>query len=95
MLVCHQAFIVRREITEPYDLSYNFSSDFDWSIRMLKKSKAIINTNLILINYLNEGMTTTNRKKSLKERYQIMVKHYGKFSTFLHHLWFVVRFVIK
>ncbi|HBT84338.1 MAG: glycosyltransferase family 2 protein [Fermentimonas sp.] len=95
MLVCHQAFIVRREIAEPYDLSYHFSSDFDWSIRMLKKSETIINTNHILINYLNEGMTTTNRSKSLKERYLIMVKHYGHVSTLLHHLWFLVRFLIK
>ncbi|MDD4777380.1 MAG: glycosyltransferase family 2 protein [Fermentimonas sp.] len=95
MLVCHQAFIVRREITEPYDLRYHFSSDFEWSIRMLKKSETIINTNHILINYLNKGMTTTNRKESLKERYRIMVKHYGQLSTFFHHLWFIVRLVIK
>ncbi len=95
MLVCHQAFIVKREIAEPYDLNYRFSSDFDWSIRMLKKSKFITNTNLILINYLNEGMTTANRKNSLKERYKIMVKHYGSLSTILHHIWFLVRFVIS
>lgn len=95
MLVCHQALVVRREIAEPYDLSYHFSSDFDWAIRMLKKSKQNINTDHILINYLNEGMTTTNRWASLKERYKIMVRHYGHFSTFLHHLWFLVRFVIK
>ncbi len=95
MLVCHQAFIVKREIAEPYDLNYRFSSDFDWSIRMLKKSKFITNTNLILINYLNEGMTTANRKNSLKERYKIMVKHYGSLSTILHHIWVLVRFVIS
>ena len=95
MLVCHQAFIVKREITEQYDLEYKFSSDFDWAIRMLKKSKVIINTNQFLINYLNEGVTTLNRKKSLKERYRIMVKHYGKVSTFLHHIWFIIRFAIK
>ena len=95
MLVCHQALIVKRNIAEPYDLNYHFSSDFDWSIRMLQKSKGTVNTNLILINYLNEGMTTANRKKSLKERYEIMVNHYGSFSTILHHLWFLVRFVIS
>lgn len=95
MLVCHQAFIVKRDIAEPYDLSYQFSSDFDWSIRMLKKSENIFNTHHILINYLNEGMTTTYRKESLLERYKIMVMHYGHFSTFFHHLWFLVRFVVK
>lgn len=95
MLVCHQAFIIKRAIAEPYDLSYNFSSDFDWSIRMLKKANSIFNSHLILVNYLNEGMTTTNRYVSLKERCKIMNKHYGYFSTFLYHIWFLVRFITK
>lgn len=95
MLVCHQAFIVKRELFEPYDLSYRFSSDFDWCIRMMKKSKNLHNTHLTLINYLHEGMTTVNRKASLNERYRIMVKYYGQISTFLHHIWFVIRAVLK
>lgn len=95
MVVCHQAFIVKRELFEPYNLAYRFSSDFDWSIRMMKKATSIHNTRLTLINYLNEGMTTRNRKASLKERYRIMARHYGHLSTFLHHLWFVVRALLK
>ncbi len=95
MMVCHQAFIVKLSLFEPYDLQYLFSSDFDWAIRMIKKARKIHNTRLTLINYLNEGMTTTNRKASLKERYQIMAKHYGASSTFLHHIWFAVRAIIK
>ncbi len=95
MVVCHQAFIVKRELFMPYDLDYRFSSDFDWSIRMMKKAKTIHNSRLTLINYLNEGMTTRNRKASLKERYRIMAHHYGQFSTFAHHLWFIVRALLK
>lgn len=95
MLVCHQAFIAKRLLFEPYDLSYRFSADVDWCIRLMKKAKLIHNTRLTLINYLSEGMTTQNRKASLKERYRIMAKHYGQISTFLHHVWFVVRAVIK
>lgn len=95
MLVCHQAFIVKKELFEPYDLSYRYSSDFDWCIRMMKKSKNLHNTHLTLINYLHEGMTTANRQASLKERYRIMVKHYGQLSTLLHHIWFVIRAVVK
>ncbi|NLJ00695.1 MAG: glycosyltransferase, partial [Bacteroidales bacterium] len=60
-------------------------------IRLMKKGRSILNTRLILINYLNEGLTTTHRKASLKERYRIMAKHYGHLSTLLHHAWFVVR----
>lgn len=95
MLVCHQAFIVKRSLFEPYDLSYRFSADVDWCIRLMKKAKLIYNTRLTLINYLNEGMTTANRNASLKERYRIMAKHYGQISTFLHHVWFAIRAVIK
>jgi len=95
MVVCHQAFIVKRELVEPYDLSYRFSADFDWCIRMMKKAKNIYNTDLILVDYLNAGMTTANRKASLRERYRIMEKHYGKVSTFLYHIWFVIRAMIK
>ncbi len=95
MVVCHQAFIVKRELAEPYDLSYRFSSDFDWCIRMMKKTASIHNTRLTLVNYLNEGMTTANRKASLKERYRIMAKYYGHTSTVLHHIWFVIRAMLK
>ncbi|MBE6275373.1 MAG: glycosyltransferase [Bacteroides sp.] len=93
MLVCHQAFFASRElaVAHPYDLQYRFSADFDWCIRIMKKAKCLHNTRLILINYLNEGMTTQNHKASLKERFRIMVKHYGWFSTVLHHAWFVIR----
>lgn len=97
MLVCHQAFLAKRElaINELYDLSYRFSADFDWCIRIMKHSKVLHNTHHTLINYLNEGMTTQNHQASLKERFRIMCKHYGLFSTIMHHLWFVFRSVYK
>ncbi len=95
MLVCHQAFIVKRSIFELYDLTYRFSADVDWCIRLMKKSNSIVNTHLVMIKYLNEGVTTANRKASLKERYQIMSKHYGALSTLFHHAWFVVRAILK
>ena len=95
MLVCHQAFIVRRGLFEPYDLGYRFSSDFDWAVKLLKRAQVIHYTDMTLIDYLNEGLTTTNHKASLRERYKIMAKHYGQVSTALHHAWFVVRMLFK
>ena len=95
MLVCHQAFIIKRALFEPYDLTYRFSADVDWCIKLMKKSNSICNTQQTLIKYLNEGVTTNNRKASLKERYQIMVKYYGNISTFLHHAWFAVRAILN
>lgn len=95
MLVCHQAFFAKRALAEPYDLRYRFSADFDWCIRVMKRAQTLHNTHLALIDYLEEGMTTRNRRASLRERFRIMVKHYGWVSTVLHHAWFVVRAVIK
>ena len=95
MLVCHQAFIVKRTLAEKYDCQYRFSSDFDWCIRMMKKAHTLHNTHLTLIDYLDEGLTTQNHKASLRERYRIMSRHYGHISTFAHHAWFAVRSVIK
>ena len=95
MLVCHQAFFVKRTLAEPYNLHYKYSSDFDWCIRMMKKADVITNTHLILIDYLDEGMTTRHHKASLLERLRIMAKHYGWFTAILMHLWFIVRLMKK
>ncbi|WP_329902986.1 glycosyltransferase family 2 protein [Porphyromonas pogonae] len=89
MLVCHQAFIVRRSVAMDYNLKYKLSSDVDWCIRCMKKANSIYNSNFILVKYLHEGLTTANRKKSLIERFCIMTKHYGVVSTLYHHLKFV------
>lgn len=95
MLVCHQAFFPRRDLVMPYDLRYRFSADFDWCIKIMKKSKVLHNTHLTLIDYLAEGMTTRNHKASLKERFRIMTRHYGWTSTLAFHLWFVLRLLLK
>lgn len=96
MLVCHQAFFAKRTLTQPYDLKYRFSSDFDWCIRVMKKSRKFYNTHQTLVDYLDEGLTTQNHKASLRERFKIMCHHYGIISTLSHHAWFVIRaFVMK
>ena len=91
MLVCHQAFFVKRTLAEPYDLQYKYSSDYDWCIRIMKKADVISNTHLILIDYLDEGMTTRHHRASLIERLRIMAKHYGWCKAIIMHLWFVIR----
>jgi glycosyltransferase involved in cell wall biosynthesis len=95
MLVCHQAFFMKRTKAVDYDLRYRFSADFDWCIRCMKASSTAHNTHLILIDYLSEGMTTQNHKASLWERFRIMAHHYGWISTIAMHAWFVVRSLIK
>ena len=101
MLVCHQSFYVRTDLAklEPSDLSYRFSADFDWCIRILRLATRrrfrITNTHLVLTDYLSEGMTTRNHQESLRERFRIMVHHYGWLPTVLRHFWFIIRAIIK
>lgn len=101
MLVCHQSFYVRTDLARlhRYDLTYRFSADYDWCIRILKyverRRLRIVNSHLILTDYLSEGLTTKNHRKSLKERFCIMAHHYGKLSAVAAHLWFVIRAVLK
>ena len=101
MLVCHQSFYVRTDMARQfhYNLRYRFSGDFDWCIRIMKdavqKGLPLYNTRLILTDYLAEGMTTKNHRKSLLERLRIMCRHYGCIAAIRQHLWFVLRAVIK
>lgn len=99
MMVCHQAFYANRKLIPLYDTSYRFSADFDWCVKIMKEAEKqglpLVNTHLVLADYLSEGMTTRNHKASLRERFRIMVKHWGWISTLAYHAWFVVRGIVK
>jgi len=101
MLVCHQAFYARTDIAKkcPYDLQYRHSADVDWCIRVMKEADSqhlpLANMHAVIANYQREGQTTANHRASLKERYDVMCKHYGTLTTIAMHLWFVVRGVLK
>jgi hypothetical protein len=46
-----------------------------------------------MIDYLSEGMTTANRRESLRERFRIMCYYYGVLPTVWRHLRFLTRFL--
>ncbi|MDE6632060.1 MAG: glycosyltransferase [Muribaculaceae bacterium] len=93
MLICHQAFMVRRDLAPLYDTDYKFSSDYDWCIRCIKASRAGDRVNLkrVTIDYLADGMTEKNKKASLIERFKIMSAHYGAMKAIGSHLSFIPR----
>lgn len=93
MVVCHQAFVVLRRITSPYNLDYKLSADYDWCIRCLQHSRRNVYIDDVLIDYLNEGTTTRNHRRSLRERFCIMCYYYGTFSTIKKHLSFIPRYL--
>lgn len=91
MLVCHQAFVAKRELAEKYNLDYRYSADYDWCIRILQKAGLNRYIPCTLIDYLSEGVTTANFGKSLRERFRIMCRYYGTIPTMLRHIKFLLR----
>ena len=101
MLVCHQAFYARVDLAKqtPYDLSYVYSADVDWCIRVMKVAEEahlpLRNVHQVVVNYLAGGMSIKNHRASLKERFRIMCRHYGLLTTLMMHVWFVIRAVLR
>lgn len=95
MLVCHQAFYARRDIAPEYNLDYRLSADVDWCIKVMKRAKKMVNVELTVVDYLQNGLSLQNHRASLTERFKVMCSHYGVLSTVAHHLWFVLRAIIK
>jgi glycosyltransferase involved in cell wall biosynthesis len=86
MIVSHQSLIVRRTICVEYDLGYRFVADIDWAIKVLKKSKNAINTNLTLSKFLMGGYSRKYTIKSLKERFRMLCKHFSCIAVILNHI---------
>lgn len=101
MLVCHQAFFARTDLARRrhYNLRYHFSADFDWCIRIMRDAArrrlSLVNAHCVVADYLSEGLTTQHHQASLRERFSIMVRHYGLMSALSRHAWFVVRSFTK
>ena len=97
MLVCHQAFYARTDIAKnlQYDTRYKYSADVDWCIRVMRETERmglpLYNINMVVANYTEEGATTKNHRTSLRERFDVMRRHYGLLSTVVMHVWFVFR----
>ena len=101
MLVCHQAFYARVDyaVQTPFDTTFRYSADVDWCIRIMKQAAEedvpLQNLHMVVANYTEEGQTTRNHRASLRERYLVMQRHYGPVQTFLLHVWFIFRAILK
>lgn len=97
MLICHQAFMVRKELAPLYDLQYRFSADYDWTVKCIRNANPdrCTNLGLIAIDYLSDGLTDKNKLKSLRERYKIMTTHYGTARTVANHVCFIFRAIAR
>ena len=89
MLVCHQSMLVSRRIVLPYNLRYRLSSDYDWAIRMIARSRTRLFVPRVLSNFRAGGASRKYKIESLKERFRIMSRHYGLGRTVAAHIRFL------
>ncbi|MEI7483284.1 MAG: glycosyltransferase family 2 protein [Ignavibacteriota bacterium] len=94
MIVSHQSMIVRKAVCVEYDLSYRYVADIDWAIKVLKKSTKVINTNLTLSKFLIGGYSRQNTIESLKERFNLLCRHFNCVRVLLNHVKLSFRFIV-
>ncbi len=94
MLVCHQSLIVKRGLADPYNTEYRIAADIDWVINALKKTDSICNTHLHISKFMEGGMSSTQMKKGLSERYLILKKHFGFVANLINHTYFAFRLLL-
>ena len=90
MKVCHQAFVVKRALAPDYLLT-NLSADLDWEIRSLKKAQIIEYVPFVLCKYLVGGLSVQQHRRSLTDRFKVLVRHFGLLTTLLNHIQIVWR----
>ncbi len=98
MVICHQSFIVKRDLAPRFNLEYQLSSDIDWEIKCLKLSQKTMQLAEPICQYLMGGASVQNLKKSWKERFHVMQSHFGLLQTILAHVWIIfrgIRFALK
>jgi len=91
MVICHQSFIVKRDLAPRFNVEYQLSSDIDWEIKCLKLSHKTNQLSEPICRYLMGGASVQNLKKSWTERFQVMQSHFGFIPTLLAHGWIILR----
>ncbi len=94
MLVCHQAFIVKRKLVKHYDTRYKFSADYDWVLSAIEKAdqELIRHSSRTYCKFLDGGISAKNMTQSNKERYHIMIEHYGFIPATFYNCLMLFRF---
>ena len=65
MVICHQAFLVRRTLAPPYNVRWSVSADIDWVIRCLNRTTSVRNADSMVCKFLDGGISSTHRLRGL------------------------------
>lgn len=84
MKVCHQAFVVKRALASDYPIN-NLSADLDWEIQCLKAAQTVEFLPFVLCRYLLGGLSVQQHRRSLIDRFKVLVKHFGFLPTLVNH----------
>lgn len=90
MVVCHQAFLPARRLAPQY-IPNNLAADIDWVIKCLQKADNVVNTHLIISEYLIGGVSKQRHKQSLKDRYDVLKTHFGFLPNLFNHVGILMR----
>jgi len=93
MVITHQSLIIKKGVVTEYDLNYRHCADIDWTIKVLKKSKIIVNTKKIISSFLLGGYSRKNTISSLVERIKILSRHFNIFYVLLNHVKLAFKFI--
>ncbi|MBD79635.1 MAG: glycosyl transferase [Crocinitomicaceae bacterium] len=89
--VCHQSFVVKRNIVQPFNMRYRISADYDWMLSCMARAKSSKNLVDPVSIFLHGGVSKQQLKKALSERFWIMVDHYGWLVTLWSHFKILIR----
>ncbi len=90
MKICHQAFVVKRELAPVFEIN-NLSADLDWEIAAMKKAVTIEYLGFVLCRYLLGGLSAQKRTKSLSDRWRVLRRHFGWGPAVVNHMKIAVR----
>ena len=95
MLVCHQAAIVKKSLTRHYDTRYKVCADYDWLLSVIERGDPTLmrHSSRTYVKFLEGGMSSKRMNESNRERYRIMIKHYGFIKATFYNCLLFFRFI--
>ncbi len=91
LVVSHQSIVVKKEIAPTYIMN-NLSADIDWVIKCVDAAMTITFLKDPISCFLVGGISDQKKLTSLKDRFKIMVSHFGLGKTLTQHIYFFIRY---